>query len=62
MNEYDGEKMGIKEKIAKAKESTWLSEGLSKHEIKSIVELAQISVKITKKRLEMNMTQSMVSK
>ncbi|WP_022766636.1 helix-turn-helix domain-containing protein [Butyrivibrio sp. XPD2006] len=52
-----GEKMGIQDKIARAKETNWLTDGLSKAEMKSIVELAQISSKIERRRIEMGMTQ-----
>jgi len=39
-------KMGIAEKIANAKKSNWVSEGISKSEVKTIVELAKISAQI----------------
>lgn len=38
--------MGIAEKIANAKKSNWVSEGISKSEVKTIVELAKISAQI----------------
>ena len=46
--------MGIAEKIASAKKSTWLSEGLSEAEIKTTVELAKISAQIERCRLDMH--------
>ena len=49
--------MGIKDKIVNAKETNWLTEGLSKADLKTIVELAQISAKIERRRIEMGMTQ-----
>lgn len=49
--------MSITEKIARAKETTWVKESLSEAEIKSTIELAKISAKIEKRRQEMNMTQ-----
>jgi transcriptional regulator with XRE-family HTH domain len=49
--------MGIKEKIKNAKRNDWLREGLSDSELKSILELAQISSKIERRRIEMGMTQ-----
>lgn len=49
--------MGIAEKIAKAKETTWLSEGLSEAEVKTTVELAKISAQIERRRLDMHMSQ-----
>ena len=50
-------KMGIAEKIANAKKSNWVSEGISKSEVKTIVELAKISAQIERCRLDMGMTQ-----
>ena len=38
--------MSITEKIARAKETTWVTESLSEAEIKSTIELAKISAKI----------------
>ena len=35
--------MGISEKIARAKKTDWLTEGMSESEVKSLVELAKIS-------------------
>ena len=49
--------MGIKEKIACAENVSWLNNGLSEAEVKSIVELAKISAKIERCRLELGMTQ-----
>ena len=49
--------MGIAEKIANAKKSNWVSEGISKSEVKTIVELAKISAQIERCRLDMGMTQ-----
>ena len=46
-------KMGIAEKIANAKKSNWVSEGISKSEVKTIVELAKISAQIERCRLDM---------
>ena len=48
---------GIAEKLAGAKKTNWVSEGFSDAEIKSIVELAKISARIERCRLEMGMTQ-----
>lgn len=50
--------MGIAEKLAKAKKTNWLSEGLSEAEVKTVVELAKISAQIERCRLEMGMTQT----
>ena len=49
--------MGIQEKIANAKKTNWVSEGLSENEVKTTVELAKISAKIERCRLELQMTQ-----
>lgn len=49
--------MGIAEKFAKAKKTNWIAEGLSDAEVKTIVELAKISARIERSRLEMGMTQ-----
>ena len=38
--------MSITEKIANAKETTWVTEALSEAEVKSTVELAKISARI----------------
>ena len=42
--------MGIMEKIANAKKTNWVSEGISEAEIKTTVELAKISAKIERSR------------
>lgn len=47
--------MGIIEKIANAKETTWLLEGLSESEIKDAVESGKILAQIERCRLDMNM-------
>lgn len=49
--------MGITEKLAGAKRTNWISEGLSDAEVKTIVELAKISARIERCRIEMGMTQ-----
>lgn len=49
--------MGIAEKLANAKKTNWVSEGFSDAEVKTIVELAKISARIERCRLEMGMTQ-----
>ena len=49
--------MSITEKIANAKETTWVTEALSEAEVKSTGELAKISARIEKCRQNMNMTQ-----
>lgn len=49
--------MGMKEKLASAKETNWISEGLSEATVKTIVELAKISARIERCRIEMGMTQ-----
>ncbi len=49
--------MGLMEKVANAKKTNWVSEGLSEAEIKTAVELAKISAKIERRRLELGMTQ-----
>ena len=45
--------MSIYDKISNAQETTWLTDGIAK----SIIELAKISAKIERRRLELNMTQ-----
>lgn len=50
--------MGITEKIASAKSANWVSEGIPKEEVKTMVELAKISAKIERSRLDLGMTQS----
>ena len=54
--------MGIAEKLSKAKKTDWVSEGFSKAEVKTIVELAKISAQIERCRLEMSMTQQEFAK
>ena len=49
--------MGIESKIAGAKKTNWLSEGLTEAEVKTTVELAKISARIERCRLDMGMTQ-----
>ncbi len=49
--------MGIESKIASAKKTNWLSEGLTEAEVKTTVELAKISARIERCRLDMGMTQ-----
>lgn len=49
--------MGITEKLAKAKNADWISEGFSEAEVKTMVELAKISARIERCRIEMGMTQ-----
>ena len=50
--------MGIKEKIANAKKTDWVIEGISEAEVKTTIELAKISAKIEKCRLDLGMTQN----
>ena len=50
--------MGFAEKIAGAKKTNWVTEGISAAEVKTIVELAKISARIERCRLEMGMTQA----
>lgn len=49
--------MGVMEKIANAKKSSWIAEGIPEAELKTIVELAKISAQIERCRLDLNMTQ-----
>lgn len=49
--------MGISEKLAKAKNADWISEGFSEAEVKTMVELAKISARIERCRIDMGMTQ-----
>lgn len=49
--------MGIAEKLASAKKTSWISEGFSEAEVKTMVELAKISARIERCRLEMGLTQ-----
>lgn len=49
--------MGLAEKIAKAKKTNWVTEGISDTDVKSTVELAKISAQIERYRVERGMTQ-----
>lgn len=49
--------MGIAEKLACAKKTSWVSEGFSEAEVKTMVELAKISARIERCRIEMGLTQ-----
>lgn len=49
--------MSVMEKIANAKTTSWIAEGLSDAEIKTTIELAKISARIERCRLDLNMTQ-----
>lgn len=49
--------MGIMEKIANAKKTSWVVDGLTEAEVKSIIELSRISAQVEKCRLELDMTQ-----
>lgn len=49
--------MGISEKMASAKKTKWVTEGFSKDEVKTMVELAKISARIERCRIEMGMNQ-----
>ena len=49
--------MSIYDKISNAQETTWLTDGIAEAAAKSIIELAKISAKIERRRLELNMTQ-----
>lgn len=49
--------MGIAEKLVGAKKTKWVSDGLSNAEVKTIVELAKISARIERCRIELGMTQ-----
>ncbi len=49
--------MGIREKMASAKKSNWITQGIPEAEVKSIVQLAKISAQIERCRLDMEMTQ-----
>ena len=49
--------MGIAEKLASAKKTSWVSEGFSEAEVKTMVELAKISAQIERCRIEMGLTQ-----
>lgn len=54
--------MGIAEKIASAKKTNWVSESFTDAEAKTIVELAKISARIERRRLDMGMTQQEFAK
>ena len=49
--------MGITEKLSGAKRTNWIMEGISEAEVKTIVDLAKISTRIERYRIEMGMTQ-----
>ena len=49
--------MSMKEKLLKAQATDWLTEGISKAEVKSTIELAKISARLEMKRLDLGMTQ-----
>lgn len=49
--------MGIREKMASAKKSNWITQGIPEAEVKSLVQLAKISAQIERCRLDMEMTQ-----
>ena len=49
--------MGIREKIVNAKNSDWVTRGLTDSDVKSTVELAKISARIERRRLDMGLTQ-----
>lgn len=49
--------MGIREKMASAKKSNWITQGIPEAEVKCIVQLAKISAQIERCRLDMEMTQ-----
>ena len=44
--------MSIYDKISNAQETTWLTDGIAEAEAKSIIELAKISAKIERRRLD----------
>lgn len=54
--------MGIREKMANAKKSNWITQGIPEAEVKSIVQLARISAQIERCRLDMEMTQEEFAK
>ena len=54
--------MSLKDKIANAKKTTWVTDGFEDQEIKTIVELARISAKIELARLDRGMTQKEFAK
>ena len=49
--------MGITDKLANAKKTNWVSEGISEAEVKTTVELAKISAKVERSRIDLGMTQ-----
>ena len=49
--------MGITEKLSGAKRTSWIMEGISEAEVKTIVDLAKISARIERYRIELGMTQ-----
>lgn len=49
--------MGFSEKLAGVKQTNWITEGFPDAEVKTIVELAKISARIERCRLDMGMTQ-----
>ena len=49
--------MGISEKIACAKKTNWVTDGISAAEVKTIVELEKISAQIERCRLDLHLTQ-----
>ncbi len=54
--------MGIREKLNEAKSTNWITEGLLKNDVKSIMELAKISAKLEMKRIDLGMTQKEFAK
>ncbi len=54
--------MSLKDKIANATETKWVTNGLDKNEVKAIAELALISAEIELSRQKMGMTQSEFAK
>lgn len=54
--------MGIRKKMANAKKSNWITQGIPEAEVKSIVQLAKISAQIERCRLDMEMTQEEFAK
>lgn len=49
--------MGIAEKLANAKKTNWLAEGMTEAEVKTTIELAKISARIERGRIDMGKTQ-----
>lgn len=54
--------MGIAEKIAGAKKASWITDGLTEAEVKTAIELAKISARIERCRLDLGMTQQEFAK